>query len=295
MRIPFRKNKPQGRQPMNQAGKPRAAFSYYAGDAPRKQDNVKARARVEKKADFFKRLRLLPTLIALGAIVLSIVYSTTLSTTAGIKYAGEQSLYHGTAYYKKNIETILSSSIWNRSKLTINTGRTETALLKAFPEFDVATVTLPVVGRRPTVTIHVRQPIMILASGGKGYVLDRTGSIVALAEDLLSSTREKLPVLQDQSALTAAPGQRAMTSDSVAFILNALAQFKDKQLAVTSITLPVVPNEIDFRLKDTNYYIKTDATGDARIQIGAYLAARDNGLSASEYVDVRVEEKVFYK
>jgi len=295
MRLPLRKQKATGRQPVTQAGRPRAAFSYYAGDAPRKQDPLKTRARNEQKQAFVKRLRALPTLIAIGAIGLSIVYSTTLSTTPGLKYAGDPSPYHSTAYYKKNIEKVLGSSLWNRSKLTINTGSTEAALLKLYPEFDVATVSLPVVGRRPTVTVHVRQPALLLAASTNVFVIDTSGKVVATAQELLSSTREKLATIKDQSGLKIEPGTQALTTDTVRFILNAQAQFKDKGLLVTEITLPATPNEVDFRIKDTGYFIKTDASGDARLQLGAYLAAREKGLSANEYVDVRVEEKVFYK
>lgn len=68
-----------------------------------------------------------------------------------------------------------------------------------------------------------------------------------------------------------------------------------KKNQITQATLPPIPNELDFRLKDIAYIVKTDMTEDARMQIGAFNAARDGGVEPSEYMDVRVAEKVFFK
>lgn len=291
----FKKKKAQGRQSVGQPGRPKAAFSYYSGDTPKTKDSVRARQHKDNQQEFFKRLRSVPTLIALLIILLSVVYSTTLSTEAIVKFAGDSPTYRTATEYRDGVSKILSTSFWNKSKLTSNTHQTETAILQAFPELDAANVALPVVGRRPTIVVHGRMPALLLTNQAHSYVIDTSGKIVADSTQLVSSVREKLLSVQDQSGLELRVGNQAVTSATVIFILNIQAQLKNKQLAIKEVILPKTPNEVDFRIKDIGYFIKTDSSGDARLQAGDFLAAKGSGITPGEYMDVRVEEKVFYK
>ena len=291
----FKKQKPQGRQPINQAGKPKPAFSYYAGDNKPKKDSVRARQASEQRASLFSRLRLVPTIVAISVILVSVVYSTTLSTSPHVTFAGTDSPYRTSDDYRNGITKVLQSSLFNNSKLTLNTSSTNNAILTAYPELDVASVSLPIIGRRPTVTLHVRQPALILTTSTNAYVIDSAGKVVSEASKILSSSREALLTVQDQSGLEVTVGKQALTSQAVTFITAAQAQLKAKQITIVQATLPTTPNEIDFRLKDIGYFVKTDITGDARLQIGSFIAAKDDGIAPGEYMDVRVEEKVFFK
>lgn len=269
--------------------------TYYGNDKPRTEDSVRARQITDQRRTFWKRLRLVPTLIAVTAILLSVAYSTTLTTTPGLIFAGGQSVYRPIAEYKSGIARIMESSLFNKSKLTINTGTTQSAIIKAFPEIDIATIGLPIVGRRPTVTLHVRTPALILTTKTNAFVLDSDGKAVAEAKQLISSVTGSLLTAQDQSGLILKVGDQALTSETIAFITNITAQLKAKQLVVTGLTLPSGGNEVDVHIKDVPYFVKTDSTGDPRIEIGDFLAAKESGTMPAEYMDVRVEEKVFYK
>ena len=292
----FRKAKPQVRRPSQESGRPKPAFSYYAGDTPQtKKDSVKTRQREERHQAFLRRLRSIPTLIALAIILLSVAYSTTLSTNTNIKFAGDPPPYRTPAEYHLGISKLLGASFWNKSKLTNNTHKTETAILAAYPELDAVNIALPVVGQRPTVTLHARTAAMLLTTQTNSYVLDISGKVVAESAQLPSSQRDMLLTVQDKSGPALHVGSQAVTSNTVIFIQNVQAQLKDKKLSITEVTLPATPNEVDFRIKDINYYIKTDTAGDARIEIGDFLAVKDSGAQPAEYMDVRVEEKVFYK
>lgn len=294
-KIKLFKNKTlKGRRPASEIGRPRPAFSYYAGDVPR-VDNVKNRQRRGHKHLIVTKARLVPSVVAVGVVLFSIVFNTTLTTKPLLKFAGEQSPYRTIDGYTEGVQKILGNAVWNRNKLTVNTHTTEAEILRTFPELDAVNVALPVVGRRPTVTAHVRMPSIILSTLTNAFILDASGKIVADARQLVSSQRDKLQVIEDKSGLVLRPGNQALTAQTVAFILNVQVQLMDKKLAIAQMTLPIVPNEVDVRIKDQAYYIKTDSTGDARIQVGAYLAAKESGIEPSEYMDVRVEEKVFYK
>ncbi|MDB5182220.1 MAG: hypothetical protein JWO47_4 [Candidatus Saccharibacteria bacterium] len=285
----------QPRRAPTQAVVNRPKPTYYGNDKPRTENSVKARQITEQKRALWQRLRLVPTLIAVGAILLSVVFSTTLTTTPGIIFAGDQSVYHTIAEYKSGISKILDSSLMNKSKLTINTSSTERAIIKAFPELDVVKIGLPIIGRRPTVTLHVRKPALILTTKTNSYVLDSNGKAVANTSQLISSITGSLLTAQDQSGLQLHVGDQALTSETMSFIANLQAQLAAKQLTITSLTLPTGGNEIDVHLKDIGYLVKTDSSGDARLQIGDFIAAKESGAAPAEYMDVRVEEKVFYK
>lgn len=276
-------------------GRPSATFAYYAGDKPAKQDSLRARQASEQRQTFFKRLRLVPTLIALVVILLSIVYSTTLSTDPLIKYAGDTSPYRSTVAYREAVRSILGSSFFNRSKLTINVTATKNKLLQTLPEVDAASIALPIIGRRPTVTLHVREPVLLLSTKTNAFIVGTGGKVVAEAKQLPSSVSESLLAAQDQSGLNVRVGDQALSSSTVSFIQNVQAQLAAKQLSISRLTLLPAGYEIDIYVKGQSYYIKTDSSGDARVQIGAFLAVKDSGVKPAEYIDVRVEDKVFYK
>lgn len=291
----LKKKREQPRRSVGQSPVNRPRPTYYGNEMPRKEDSVRARLDTKQKLNLWKQVRLIPTLLAILAILLSVAYNTTLTTTPGIIFANDASVYRKTTEYKTGIAKILESSLFNRSKFTINTSSTSAAIAKAYPELDAVSIGLPIIGRRPTVTLHLRKPALILTTKTNALVLDTNGKVVAEAKQLISSVSSGLLTVQDQTGLELHVGDQALTTDTVTFITNVGVQLASKQLTISGITLPNGGNEIDIKVKDLAYYLKTDSTGDPRIEIGDFLAARDNGVSPSEYMDVRVEGKVFYK
>lgn len=289
------RQKQRPRMPQMRSGTPaKRPFSYYSSDNPVQP------GRVERKGlrpSTFKRVRLIPTYLALVAIFGSIVYSTTLSTTPTIVFAGDPSPFRSTAEYKSLAEKILASSLLNHSKLTINTSSINNSFLAQAPELDAAKLVLPIIGRRPTLTLHARQPALILATKTNALIIDESGKAVSDARQLPSSLREGLLTLQDDSGLEVHSGDQAVTKETVQFILEANRQLKSKNLAIERLTLPVTPNEVDIHIQGLKYYVKADVTADVRVQIGSFLAVKDKlgSKPPGEYMDVRVEEKVFYK
>jgi hypothetical protein len=70
-------------------------------------------------------------------------------------------------------------------------------------------------------------------------------------------------------------------------------------VSVSSLTLPKTAQELDLRTKDRPYYVKFYLGGDALLQAGQFLATRrqfdTSNTQPAEYLDVRVEGKIFYK
>ncbi len=292
----LRRNKQQARN-RPQTERSRGVFSYYNTRA-----SAAAVPRAEKNSDlrtYTKRLRLLPTIVAAAVIVGSILFSLTLSSSVAVQYISDVPSYRTEHAYSDKMAELLQAHIGSRTKVTINTDAVETAFLEAFPEVAAVQIRLPVLGRKPTVILDVRRPALILAAQTKSFILDDTGTAIAEMRQLPIEDRQDLLVLQDQSGLGIEVGSQAVTSGTVAFIQILQIQLAAQGLVIDQLTLPTVANELDIRLEGTAYYVKTDTSGDARLQAGTFLAVRDHlagqGAAPAEYIDVRVEERAYYR
>lgn len=227
----------------------------------------------------------------------SIVFSTTLTTSPAVSFVDGGSPYHGNNVYQEAAKRLMGKSIFNRSKLTISTGRIEKQFLAAYPELDAAELSLPVIGRRPTLTLHLRRPVLVLTTKQSALIVDSNGVVISEAALVAGSVKDALPKVQDESGVDAKIGSQALTNETIAFIDNVSQQLNAKKLVLDHLVLPKVANELDIYIKDQNYFVKADVTGDARLQMGAFFAVRDSLKASlpSEYMDVRVEDKVFYK
>jgi hypothetical protein len=90
-----------------------------------------------------------------------------------------------------------------------------------------------------------------------------------------------------------------LSAIDIAFIKAILVHCAKTGIKVDSLTLPTIAQEVDLRTKDRPYFVKFYLGGDSATQIGQFLAARHNfdqtGSQPGEYLDVRVNGKIFYK
>jgi hypothetical protein len=108
-----------------------------------------------------------------------------------------------------------------------------------------------------------------------------------------------LLTIADQSELEITPGKGALPARDVAFIQQLIAQFDSKKIAVESLTLPPLARELHVKIKNQPYYVKFNLDADMQQQAGSYFAViekltGEKGIP-KEYIDVRVEEKVYYR
>lgn len=273
----------------------RPSYSYYGADKASAAGQGRRNSPLNYKTAIWRRLRFLPTLIAAVVICLAIVFSTTLTNSTKVRFTGGDSPYHSIDDYQTAVSAYMSGSLLNSSKMSINTSKLEANVLSTFPELDAARLALPIIGRKPLLTLHVRKPALVLTTKTSALVLDNTGRAVSDTKLVPSSAVASLLTLQDESGLEVHIGDQAVTSETVSFIGNVKLQLDDKKLIVDHLVLPAFANEVDIYIKGLTYHIKTDASGDARLQIGAFIATKDSGVNPGEYMDVRVEEKVFYR
>lgn len=286
------------------------AFSYHAkraerSDAPgrRSQPSLAAeRSRLLSLQFWFKRSGLLFAIIvglicAVNIVSLSSNPRIVLLDTENNAYA-----FHSSKEYQTAASQQLKSSIWNKNKITANTGAASKALQQQYPELADVSITLPLIGHRPIYYLKATKPAFILqTANGGAYVLDDSGKALIAKGAAPESTTANLPTINDQAGLRVATGKQVVSSREVAFITTVMAMLKEKNIQVSGLTLPAnAAQELDVAIAGKPYYVKFnlhDPTS-ARQQVGTYLATANNlerqNITPSQYIDVRVLGRSYY-
>ncbi len=298
---------PSGRrQPA--ATEQRNVFSYHANRASGHQQEARQQATTDTKQKTRmpgrkEWIRNIPSLVALIVVVGCALYALSLTPNAKINFVGKEDdqsfTLRGKDAYQEGAQNILDNSLFSRTKFTVNTKGFEKEFREQFPEVADAALTLPLIGRRPIVNISTAQPALIVVNQGQSYVLDRRGMVIMKSEDLASSVRETLPVIQDQTGLPTEVGKFALPGEEVAFVTEVIAQLKAKGLTVETIVLPPRAHQIDMRIVGSPYTVKFSVDTEAREAAGTFLATRArlerDGITPAEYIDVRVDGRAYYK
>jgi hypothetical protein len=291
------KLKPIARRPQDSGYDRQAVFSYRA-------------SRIEKDRQFDRgttveansnsRWRQIPVILALIAILITVLYGLGLSTNAQLVVNGDQAFLRQKAAYNQLIDDKLAGSIWNRSKLTINTAKVEGQIKTAFPELESVTISTPLFRHRPVVEVTLAKPAALLVTPNETYVLDGHGRALFNTHDkapLLDVS--KLPAVTDQSGHQITLGKPGLTEDQVSYVRQLFLQSDAKQLSIESMTLQAGGGELYVKFTGVSYFVKFNFTADPRQSIGAYFAIKErldqDHKTVGEYIDVRIPERVFVK
>lgn len=245
--------------------------------------------------------RLIPSFIAVAAILASIFYVLSLETNPRISRGSYQQsgILQAESVYQTAARQILQQSVFSRSKLLIDSRSLERQMLERFPELEQASLTIPLTGRRPILYLEPVTPALMLKAGGETYLVDSRGRAVLNVPGPDSYPNLKLSLVQDESGLRVETGHQVLPADDTAFIRQLVYQFAQQHVTIESLILPAAVNELDVRIAGDAYFGKFNLEGDARLQAGTYLAVRDrlrnDGQLPNEYIDVRVEERAFYR
>jgi hypothetical protein len=286
----------------------RKVFSYYAS-----RDSSESMRQQRYQTESSRRgvlggsmLRRLPVsskfliLVVVPAAVIALFYNTFLSTTAQMVITGDpekRMLLKDPSDYAEASEKALKASALNRSKFTFDSGKVEQAISKQFPELAETNVTIPFIGNSPVVKLVPAEPAALLvARDGRSFVVDRWGRIISSD---VGSAPKGLVMILDQSGITSKVGDKILPSDDMRFIRSVNHQLQAKKLSVTSVSLPAAGRQADVRLAGKPFYVKFSLAGDVLQQTGAYLSVQQKldkeKKTPSEYIDVRVGDRVYYK
>lgn len=305
----FKRSKKQTPEPPSRrspsAGGP-PVFSYYArGGSSTGQNTGRGNHERDEEA---KKQRLprpkigsVPAILAVIAIVGILLYSLWIQPRPNIVVLSQQgTVYQDSSAYQKAINEAWGGQLGNQFKMSVDAVALQNKIAEAVPDAANVQVQLPLLGRKPTVVITPGTPVLELVTIDGNYFVDKNGKVLANVAQVKQNQLKNVPTVLDESGVKAEPGKTILTIEQAEYIHALSRQLAADGLEVQSMTLPAnAANEVDVRLKGQNYYIKFATTGEARQGVGAYLAVKNKfeseGVKPSEYVDVRIDEKVFYK
>ena len=282
----------------------RKVVSYRSNRAYDTTGRHRLRPEVDASTDvprhhLWRIVRYLPSMIAIGIIVGCVGYNFMLSTTPRIIVSGQdsnQTLLQDNTVYQKKITQLLQGSVLNRTKITIDTVVLGERITKEFPEVTHVRVSIPVIGQKPIVYVEPSEPAYILQTASENYVLDSTGAALAT---VVSGNLVATPRVIDESGVTVTPGKQAIPQSVVAYMQQIERQLNAKSLRITEFRLPAGSQLLVARIAGTTYSVRFSVRQPVIQQVGTYIAAREEmiarNVSPTQYVDVRVPERVYFQ
>ena len=210
-------------------------------------------------------------------------------------------LIHDQQVYKTAVDGYLDASIFNVTKLTINTANVEAGLRKDFPELTNVKVALPLIGHRPVVYIRTAEPTLILAGPhGQAFVIDENGTALATLSSIRNADKLTLPVVQDESGILLKRGDTVLSSNASVFVRDIVAELKVSGIMISRMSLPAATSELDVYPANSNYFVKFNLQHNSAMQqAGTYLAViahlTKQGTTPTAYIDVRLDGRAYYK
>lgn len=236
-------------------------------------------------------------------VFVAVMFELHLSSSVNINIVQPMSfqyLPHSLADYSKVTAKAINSSFYNSFKPTLNTTDISDALESAFPELKYVSVTIPLIGSTPNIYLQFQNPELLYATPNGSYVVDSNGVVVAPVQALSSAEVAKLYTVQTMSYNQMTDGVQVLTPQNVTFIQTVGAALKAKNVPINKMVLAPAAEELDVYPTGQPYYVKFNIhQTDALQQVGTYLATvvtlKQQNKTPSQYIDVRVDGRAYYK
>jgi hypothetical protein len=301
---------PRARQRATPSDTPRSSAVFSSYHANRSID-MESRNRLTQLEQERPKQSRLPQFVrdiqrrhVLSVLVIVIVFLLTigLDSTPRVVVLGDTAhrfALQDLSVYQQYAHQTLGKSLANNNKLTIDATAVAQKIETQFPEIHAASISLPFIGRKPTLYIQPATPQLILATQSGQFILDANGRALAAGDDTVVPDTAVVPTVVDKSGLRLAKGQIALPSSSVVFITEVAGQLAAKQIQVENWTLPAGGSQLDVKVKGSPYYVKFNLQGDGREQAGTLLALQhdlaNKKITPGQYIDVRVPGRAYYK
>ncbi|MCA9328462.1 hypothetical protein KC959_01715, partial [Candidatus Saccharibacteria bacterium] len=228
-------------------------------------------------------------------VVAGLLIANTGITSVGLQSSMSEVPYRPVEIYKRELQSILNSSIWYKNKLTLSSTKFEKEIHARFPEISNASAVIPLAGRRLQIQLQFAEPLLrLLATGNQQAVISSDGRIVALdsAEKINASFRD-LPSMSIPN-ITISEGQQILTGEEVGLFKLLVSEMDGTSKArprLESIEFDVQKREIKARFESLSMYAKLTPEREARAQVGALVASlksfEEQGIQVTDYIDVR--------
>lgn len=219
-------------------------------------------------------------------LLLQLVVKVSILTPSAVS-AKEASKYAGI------LQDYLDARPLERLRFMLNYSSLHSFFLENAPE--VKNIRLDGAGiASATVKLTFRSPVVQWSSRNKDYFVDDNG----VTFEKVFTEPPKLRV-KDKSGIPATAGQEVINRRFLSFIGQIIRDFRDNNLAVSEVILPKdTVRQVAIVLEGRKYRIKMTTDREAEAQVSQAIKAIDyisrRRLSPS-YIDVRVDQRVFYR
>lgn len=255
-----------------------------------------------------KALQLLVRWAGAVAVVFVLLANLTLSNFAILAAEGTTDKapyrFRSEDAYREAIQDIMSGSLLNHTKLTLSSRKIEDQIRARLPEVDQVSVIIPLAGRKVQVKLAYAEPLMRLVGTNNRQGVVGANGVVFIQDEapVINQSFADLPSLTMPN-LEAAPGQQILTADEAALLALLKSEFDGSDEArpqLKAVEFMIEQRELRVHFTSIGYYAKlTSEERDARDQVGALAASlrqlKGQGKLPAEYIDVRVQGRVFVK
>lgn len=287
---------------------PRAQFSYYADRRAtpserrepdttgviRRDRNYENVSQLEKHRRRLKRRNIWFWLLITAGVFLvgQVMFLQTEAKVVLLDENNKPIASKSAEMYDTSAKNILSKSILNRSKITIDAKGVADELRRSHPEITSAVLTIPFIGSQPTIYATQSPAVFILEQNNEQYALSSNGVVTG------SSADRSKPRIVDETGETVRVGSQLLSASQVKFVQTVHYQLSQAGYNIDHFVLPVKKAyEVDARLKDSAFVIRFNLEEDGLEQSGAVIGALRELADdmPGEYLDARVPGRVFYK
>jgi hypothetical protein len=269
-----------------------SSFSYNSSSRSDKRVDRQPNALLskEKRAKlgrfWLQRFGLLVLLVAVAASLINILTLSRSAEIVPLTNATDRAYLQPNSVYANAADTMLRSSFWNHSKVTVDVNGLTQHMLHQFPELSDVSITIPLLAHQPLIYIEPSKPALILVANNKSFIINTAGKAVASlgqSNDLSVG----LPTVTDESGLSTVIGKQALPQNNIVFIQTVLEEIS-------------ASGELDVHLTGEPYYIKFNLeNNDPAEQAGTFLATISNlkqqSITPTQYVDVRLDGRAYYQ
>lgn len=242
---------------------------------------------------------LINILLVIGAFLLAI-FATTMNTSPIVEVSGDENISYDIREYERVSGDILSSSLFNRSKILFQQEDFETKLRDYFPEISTVTANVPLGGRSLAVFVSLSKPFAQVYNGENSGIINSEGVLIKTD---VSEDNDLLKVRFAQPQENFELRSRVLTRSEVG-LLNSLDKemeslvFKDGKTAeIKEVLFNVAEGQFEASVNDMPFIIKLSSFNDGDVQVGGAKATLkqldDENSLPTRYIDIRVPGRAF--
>ena len=243
-------------------------------------------------SDILRRLwHYSPYIIALTLVTYAVFFSNLFLISRVDVQGPNTSLSQG---LKEEADKYLSSRLLGRNWLFMNGGELKTSLQKTFTgqESIIVQKSFP---NRLSIKTDEQKPSLVWKTGSKSYVVSVNGSVMS---ELQAGQLGELPLVNDNSNIPTKTGDRVVGRDFVDFTNKVFEFIKSSNLGPSLMS--VSDTTVELRVQTTSgYEIRFNSLASPESQIRSLSSTLDllaaENKKPSEYIDLRVDGRAFYK